>query len=176
MDAVKEIALLCSIKTPEDYFLASSLGITENHFLKDGGFRDVWHFYARYVRDFNKIPPVELIQTNYPKFAPTAAHGEVRALSEGLRCKEKGAERRLFRTRCRSFSVPAQHDLAGLALFHQPGITQHHGLGTVEHDLHVGKLVLDGLKTADGFAELDAVLGIVQGDFKRLTRSSNASG
>lgn len=84
MDAVKEIALLCSIKTPEDYFLASSLGITENHFLKDGGFRDVWHFYARYVRDFNKIPPVELIQTNYPKFAPTAAHGEVRYEVEQL--------------------------------------------------------------------------------------------
>jgi archaellum biogenesis ATPase FlaH len=78
LDAQKEAALLCAIKTPEDYFLASSLGITDNHFQQEQGYRDVWEFYGRYVRDFNKIPPLELTQKNYTKFVPSDSYGEVK--------------------------------------------------------------------------------------------------
>lgn len=77
LETTRESALLCSIQTPDDFYLAKASGITPQHFLGEGyGYRDIWMFFERYITDHGQVPPLPLIQQNYSAFVPVA-HGTV---------------------------------------------------------------------------------------------------
>ena len=64
----------------------------------------------------------------------------------------------------------------GLVLGDGPGGLVHDEARAIDVGDHVGGLVLDGLERADGAAELDALLGVVDGDLEVALRKADEVG
>src|SRR5580704_7689499 len=61
-------------------------------------------------------------------------------------------------------------------LFERPSGVVDSGAGTLGFEVHVGALVLDGLKHADGFAELFSSLGVFDGEVEGAYHAANHVG
>jgi replicative DNA helicase len=75
MTVEREGSLLSAISSPEDFYRARMLGVSDQWFSAEG-YRLVWQFFGRYVENTGHIPGIEFAQSNFPEFR-AFTHGTI---------------------------------------------------------------------------------------------------